>query len=161
MKSIVFATSIVTAALGCSALSEQRLESSGTLGDIRGEAPIEKDSTQAIISGPVVVKHLETDGKGTVALYLMKDRGIDEESCPTSITEGLTPVAVLEHRQRITDLLVPDGQRICAAVSNAPSANVMWHARSTCTWGMAAAGAQVAVVLVDRKGVAREPHRSP
>jgi hypothetical protein len=137
MKSINFIASLLPAVLGCSALSGQRVDSVGSLGaDIRGESPVRRDWAEAIVSGPALVKHLETEGRGTVVLYLVNDRGMNEGTCSASTTYGRTPVAVLGQRQRVTNLVVPGGTRICATVTDARRVNVVWHARSTNGWGI-------------------------
>jgi hypothetical protein len=148
MQPIKIFASVLPVVLGCSALSGQRLDSAGSLGaDIRGESPVRRDSAEAIVSGPALVKHLETEGRGTVVLYLVNDGGTDDRTCSASTTYGRTPIAVLWHRQRVTDLVVPGGKRICAAVTDARLVNVVWHARSTSGWGIAPNGATVASTI--------------
>jgi len=148
MKPINFIASILPAVLGCSALSGQRLDSVGSLGaDVRGESPLRRDWAEVIVSGPALVKHIETEGKGTVVLYLVNDHGLNDGTCPVSTSYGRAPVAVIGQRQRVTNLVVPGGTRICAAVTDARRVNVVWHARSTNGWGITPARATVASTI--------------
>ena len=45
--------------------------------------------------------------------------------------ENEAPVAVLERKSRLTDLVVPAGKRVCAVGSATHTMTVTWHARAT------------------------------
>jgi len=85
---------------------------------------------RALVSGPAVVKHLETLGDGTVTLYLTDDPGIADRACPGASAEDSTPIAVLKKQSQVTDLRIPDGKRICAAVDDAQRMGVTFHAQA-------------------------------
>jgi len=98
--------------------------------DARGTTRLNARRAKALVSGPAVVQHLETDGDGTVALYLADDAGIGDRACPSAATENVAPLAILGGRSRVTDVAVPEGKRICAAAVDAQPAGVSWHARA-------------------------------
>jgi hypothetical protein len=133
MNKLIFALSMVAAAAsGCSTMPKQGARYAGSLGgELRGAAPVHPRRARALVSGPVLVKHLETDGDGVVTLYLADDPGIGDRACPSAPAENAAPIAVLARDSRITDLAVPAGKRICAAVSDTHTMTVIWHARST------------------------------
>jgi hypothetical protein len=98
--------------------------------ELRGAAPVRAGRAKALVSGPALVRHLETDGAGVVTLYLSDDPGTGDRACPSARAENATPLAVLNGRSRLTDLLVPEGMRVCAAVSDAGAMRVSWHAQA-------------------------------
>jgi hypothetical protein len=122
---------MLATALGCSTLPRHEIRHVAAAGaDVRGDTPVRATRPKAIVSGPVVLKHLETDGRGLVSLYLADDPGIGDRGCPSAGAEGVAPLAVLARHSRITDLSVPEGKRVCAAVAGAHGANVAWHAQA-------------------------------
>jgi hypothetical protein len=133
MNKMIFALSMVAAAsVGCSTMPRQQARHAGNLGvESRGASSVHPRRARALVSGPVVVKHLETEGDGAVTLYLADDPGIADRACPSAPAEEAAPVAVLERESRVTDLVVPAGKRICAATSATHTLTVTWHARST------------------------------
>jgi hypothetical protein len=49
-------------------------------------------------------------------------------ACARALTgEGVAPIAVLGGQSRLTDIAVPAGKRIGAALANARSTTVAWH----------------------------------
>ena len=132
MNKMIFALSMVTAAVvGCSTVPRQEARHAGNLGvESRGASSVHPKRAKALVSGPVVVKHLETEGDGAVTLYLADDPGIGDRVCPSAPAENAAPLAVLERASRVTDLVVPAGKRICAAASATHTMTVTWHARS-------------------------------
>ena len=132
MTKLIFALSMVAAAAsGCSTMPKQGARYAGNLGvELRGAAPVHPRRARALVSGPVLVKHLETDGDGVVTLYLADDPGIADRACPGAPAEDAPAIAVLQRDSRVSDLVVPAGKRICAAVSDARTMTVTWHARS-------------------------------
>jgi hypothetical protein len=132
MRKLIFALSMVAAvSAGCANVSGGGARYAGNVGaEIRGAAPVHPRRAKALVSGPAVVKHLETEGDGAVTLYLADDPGIGDRNCPGAPAEGATPVAVLERESRLTDLVVPAGKRVCAAASATHTMMVTWHARS-------------------------------
>jgi hypothetical protein len=132
MNKMIFALSMVAAALtGCSAISKGPALHAGSLGrEMRGAAPIHPKRARALLSGPALVEHLDTEGDGAVTLYLTDDPGIGDRACPSAFAEDSPAVAVLQRQSRLTDINVPTGKRICASVSDAHTMTVSWHARS-------------------------------
>jgi hypothetical protein len=133
MSKMIFALSMVAAAaVGCSTMPRQEARHAGNLGvESRGASSVHPKRAKALVSGPVVVKHLETEGDGAVTLYLADDPGIADRVCPSGPAENAAPVAVLERTSRVTDLVVPAGKRICAAATATHTMTVTWHARAT------------------------------
>jgi hypothetical protein len=135
MKTIILATSMFVSAFGCSTLPRQEVHHVATLGaesspEMRGAGPVRAKRAKALLSGPAMIKHLETDGEGVVTLYLTDDPGIGDRACPSAAGEDASAVAVLGQRSRVTDLVVPEGKRICAVVTGGRSMNVTWHAEA-------------------------------
>jgi hypothetical protein len=135
MKTIVLATSMFVSVFGCSTLPRQQARHvvaarADSQAEMRGSAPVRAKRAKALLSGPALIKHLETDGEGVVTLYLMDDPGIGDRSCPSAAGEDASAIAVLERSSRLTDLAVPEGKRVCAAVTDAHSMNVTWHAEA-------------------------------
>jgi hypothetical protein len=132
MIKMVFALSMVAAAAaGCSTIPRQEARHAGKLGiESRGASSIHPRRARALVSGPVVVKHLETEGDGAVTLYLTDDPGIGDRACPSAPAEDEAPVALLERKSRLTDLVVPAGKRVCAVGSATHTMTVTWHARA-------------------------------
>jgi hypothetical protein len=116
--------------LGCSAMPKHELRHIDAA-EVRGTAAVHPGRARALVSGPAVVRHFEADGAGKVTLYLADDPGIRDRVCPSAAAENATPIAVLDGSSQLTDLVVPKGQRVCAAVSGARAAEVAWHARAT------------------------------
>jgi hypothetical protein len=132
MNKMIFALSMVAIAVaGCSTISRQEARHAGNLGvESRGAAPVHPRRARALVSGPAVVKHLETEGDGAVTLYLADDPGIGDRRCPSALAEETAPIAVLQRASRVTDLEVPAGKRICAAATETHTMTVSWHARA-------------------------------
>jgi putative ABC transport system permease protein len=84
---------------------------------------------KALVSGPALIRHLETEGGGAVAFYLADDPGIEDRVCPSAGAEGASAIAVLADRSRLTNLTVPAGKRMCATTED-PTMRVAWHART-------------------------------
>jgi hypothetical protein len=146
MKTIVLATSIF-ATMGCSTLPRHPVRNVTAAGaDIRGETAVRGRRPKAIVSGPVLVKHLDTEGSGVVIVYLMDDPGVGDRACPSADTEGVSALAVLQGRSQITDLRVPEGKRVCATVAEAPAATISWHAQAA----VVSAGGARELALVGR-----------
>ena len=129
MKTIVLAMSLFAGA--CSTLPRQETRHVGSTGaDLRGDLSVHARRAKALVSGPAVIQHLDTTGEGTLTLYLTDDPGIGDRGCTSAAAEQSTPVAILTQQSRITDLFVPGGKRVCAALEGARSKNVAWHARA-------------------------------
>src|SRR5438552_15269581 len=127
MKMIILALSMMTTAAACSTMPKPEMRhASAADTDLRGLAPVHARRARALVSGPALVKHLETDGQGAVTLYLTDDPGIGDRNCPCAAAESESPIAVLTRGSRVTDLVVPSGKRICASVK-AGSMNVALH----------------------------------
>jgi hypothetical protein len=131
MNKMIFALSMVVAAgAGCSTMPRQEAQHAGNLGvSMRGASSVHPKRARALVSGPVVVQHLETEGDGAVTLYLADDPGIADRVCPSAPAENAAPLAFLERQSRLTDLVVPAGQRICAAATATHTMTVTWRAR--------------------------------
>src|SRR5215471_14822779 len=96
MKTIVLATSILTSTIGCATLPRHEVRHVTAAGaDIRGETPVRARRPKAIVSGPVMIKHLDTEGGGVVTVYLTDDPGIGDHACPSADAEGVSALAVL------------------------------------------------------------------
>lgn len=132
MRKLAFALSMVVAvSAGCSNVSRGGVRYAGNVGaELRGAMPVHPRRAKALVSGPAVVRHLETGGDGAVTLYLADNPGIGDRNCPSALAEGATPVAVLQRAGRVTDLDVPAGKRICAAATETHTMTVSWHARA-------------------------------
>jgi hypothetical protein len=130
-KQIVLVVSMFVTSAACSALPRGEARHAGSAGaEIRGDATVRAARARALVSGPAVVKHLETVGEGTVTLYLTDDPGIADRACPRATAEDSAPVAVLKNQSQVTDLLIPSGKRVCAAVDDAQRMGVTFHARA-------------------------------
>ncbi|HVT06090.1 MAG TPA: hypothetical protein VHO67_01460 [Polyangia bacterium] len=131
MNKMICALSMVVAAVaGCSTMPRQEAQHAGNVGaQMRGASSVHPKRARALVSGPVVVQHLETEGDGAVTLYLADDPGIADRACPSAPAENAPPVAHLERQSRLTDLVVPAGMRICAAATATHTMTVTWHAR--------------------------------
>ena len=118
MKTIVLAISMLAGAAGCSTTLAKTQDAPCGFGRerSRGGAAVRSTQARALLSGPAIVKHLETAGEGTLTLYLTDDPGIRDRACPSVDAEQSTPVAILKSASRITELTVPSGKRVCAAV---------------------------------------------
>jgi hypothetical protein len=115
-KTITLAMSLILGGVGCSTLPRPEVTEAGLL-DVRGAA---------LASGPAVV-HISTDGDGTATLYLADDAGDGSTVCPSAAAENATPLRVLVGDSHVSDLPVPGGKRICAAVDS-PSISMTWLA---------------------------------
>jgi hypothetical protein len=133
MNKMIFALSMVAAVgVGCSTMPRQGARHAGNLGvESRGASSVHPKRAKALVSGPVVVQHLETEGDGAVTLYLADDSGIGDRACPSAPAENEAPIAFLERESRLTDLVVPAGKRVCAVGSATHTMTVTWHARTT------------------------------
>ena len=133
MNKMIFALSMVAAVgVGCSTMPRQEARHAGNLGvESRGTSSVHPRRARALVSGPVVVKHLESEGDGALTLYLADDPGITDRACPSAPAENEAPVAFLERESRLTDLVVPAGKRVCAVASATHTMTVSWHARTT------------------------------
>lgn len=130
MKSIIFTATALASFLGCSTVPRHEVRHAGTAGaDLRGETPVHAARPKALISGPAILKHVETSGDGTITLYLVDDPGIADRRCPSAGAEQVEPLAVLARSSRITDVAVPPGKRVCATVAEARAMSVSWHAQ--------------------------------
>jgi len=116
LKTITLATSIFLAGVGCSTTPLPGVIQPGAL-EVRGAA---------LASGPAVV-HISTGGNGSATLYLADDAGDGSTVCPSAATENATPLRVLVGDSHVSDLPVPGGKRICAAVDS-PSISMTWLA---------------------------------
>jgi hypothetical protein len=116
LKTIGFATSLLLTGVGCSTLPRPEVTQPGAL-DVRGAA---------LASGPAIV-HISTGGDGTATLYLADDAGDDSTVCPSATAEHATPFRVLDGESHVSDLPVPSGKRICAAVDS-PALSMTWLA---------------------------------
>ena len=96
--------------------------------DVRGLARVHLRQGRVLVSGPAIVRHLETEGAGMMMLYLTDDPGIGDRGCPGAAAEASPLVAALRGQSRIADLRVPAGKRICASVEDGKSMRVAWHA---------------------------------
>lgn len=131
MKITMLMLSMLTAATtaACSTMPRQRVEHVAKADtELRGAAPVHPQRPRALVSGPAIVRHIETDGRGIVALYLMDDPGIADGKCPQGAAEGAAPVALLHGGSRVADLQVPDGKRLCASITSGGTMRVAWHA---------------------------------
>ena len=126
-KQIALVLSVFATSAACSTLPRGESRHVGSVGaEIRGDATVRATRARALLSGPAVVRHLETAGDGTVTLYLTDDPGIADRACPRASAENSAPVAVLTKQSQVTDLLIPSGKRVCAAVD--------WAVRSWSRW---------------------------
>ena len=114
MKTIALAFSLL-ATVGCSTLPH------GTISRVdrdqserHGTTAVHAGRAKALVSGPALIRHLETEGGGAVALYLADDPGIADRACPSAGAEGASAVAVLADQSRLTNLTVPAGSE-CAS----------------------------------------------
>jgi hypothetical protein len=114
--------------------------------DVRGLARVHLRQGRVLVSGPAIVRHLETEGDGVMMLYLTDDPGIGDRGCPGAAAEASPLVAALRGQSRIADLRVPAGKRICASVEDGKSMRVAWHASPT----GAEAGNRYEVALLPR-----------
>ena len=129
MKTIALAFSLLAAA-GCSTLPHGTISRVGPNESERhGTTSVRAGRAKALVSGPALIRHLETEGGGPVALYLTDDPGIGDRACPSAGVEGVSPVAILADQSRLTNLTVPAGKRMCAG-TEAPSIRVAWHAHA-------------------------------
>lgn len=115
-KTIGLATSLLLTAVGCSTLPRPEVTQPGAL-DIRGAA---------LASGPAIV-HISTGGDGSATLYLVDDAGDGSTVCPSATAEHATPLRVLDGESHVSDIPVPSGKRICAAVDS-PAESMTWLA---------------------------------
>jgi hypothetical protein len=131
MKTVAIALSLLSA-VGCSTLAGQTevRHASHRARETRGAAPVSPDAAYALASGPAVIQHLNTDGQGQLTLYLTDDPGTGYRGCPGASAEDATPVAVLGGHDLITDLGIPAGKRMCAAVNEDGPMHVAWHAQA-------------------------------
>jgi hypothetical protein len=116
IKTIGLATSLLLIGVGCSTLPRPEVTQPGAL-DVRGAA---------LASGPAIV-HITTGGDGTATLYLADDAGDSSTVCPSAMAEHATPIRVLDGESHVSDLPVPSGKRICAAVDS-PTMSMTWLA---------------------------------
>jgi hypothetical protein len=133
MKTIALASSLFALTLGCSALPRQEPRRptatvASTHAEMRGVASDRARRAKALLAGPALLKHLETEGDGVVTLYLADDPGIRDRACPSAASEDASPIAILGPQSRITDLAIPEGKRVCAFVTSARSMSLTWHA---------------------------------
>src|SRR5947207_795726 len=56
--------------------------------DVRGLARVHLRQGRVLVSGPAIVRHLETEGAGMMMLYLTDDPGIGDRGCPGSAAEA-------------------------------------------------------------------------
>jgi hypothetical protein len=116
LKTIGLATSLLLTGFGCSTLPRPEVTQPGAL-DVRGAA---------LASGPAIV-HISTGGEGTATLYLVDDAGDASSVCPSATAEHATPIRVLDGESHVSDIPVPGGKRICAAVDS-PTMSMTWLA---------------------------------
>jgi hypothetical protein len=116
LKTIGLATSLLLAGVGCSTLPRPEVAQPGAL-DVRGAA---------LASGPAIV-HISTGGDGSATLYLADDGGDGSAVCPSATAEHATPLRVLDGESHVSDIPVPSGKRICAAVDS-PALSMTWLA---------------------------------
>jgi hypothetical protein len=115
-KTIGLATSLLLTGVGCSTLPRPEVTQPGAL-DVRGAA---------LASGPAIV-HISTGGDGSATLYLADDAGDGSTVCPSATAEHATPIRVLDGESHVSDIPVPSGKRICAAVDS-PAMSMTWLA---------------------------------
>jgi hypothetical protein len=116
LKTIGLATSLLLTGFGCSTLPRPELTQPGAL-DVRGAA---------LASGPAIV-HISTGGEGAATLYLVDDAGDASSVCPSATAEQATPIRVLDGETHVSDLPVPRGKTICAAIDS-PAMSMTWLA---------------------------------
>jgi hypothetical protein len=130
MKTIALAFSLFAATAGCSTLPHA---TSATVARNRAErhgaTPVYVGVAKTLVRGPALIRHLEIEGDGPLALYLADDPGVADRVCSSASAEGAAAIAVLAANSRLTNLTVPDGKRICATTEGAPT-RVAWHART-------------------------------
>jgi hypothetical protein len=129
---MLLAMAMIVAAAGCSTLTPTReTRHIGHTGvDLHGATPLHLRRARALVSGPALVQRLETDGDGSVALYLADDPGIRDRGCPSAAAENVAPLAVLGQQSRLADVVVPRGKRICAATVDQHPATITWQAHA-------------------------------
>jgi hypothetical protein len=115
-KTIGLATSLLLTGVGCSTLPRPEVTQPGAL-EVRGAA---------LASGPAIV-HISTGGDGSATLYLADDAGDGSTVCPSATAEHATPLRVLDGESHVSDVPVPGGKRICAAVDS-PALSMTWLA---------------------------------
>ena len=129
MKTIALAFALLATA-GCSTLPRPTAgHVAKNQSELHGSAAVRAGRARALVSGPALIRHLEIDGDGAVALYLTDDPGIGDRACPSAGAEGASPFALLASDSRVTDVTVPAGKRVCAATERS-SSRVAWHAHS-------------------------------
>jgi len=131
MKTIALAFSLLaTVAAGCSTLPHGTVSRAGRNQTERhGTTAVHSGRAKALVSGPALIRHLEIDGDGGVALYLADDPGIADRACPSARAEKAPAIALLGDQSRLTNLTVPAGKRVCAT-TEAAAVNVVWHAHT-------------------------------
>jgi len=129
MKIIALAFALLAAA-GCSTLPRPTAGLvARSSSELHGSAPVRAGRAKALVRGPALIRHLEIEGDGAVALYLADDPGIGDRSCPSAGAEGASPFALLGRESRLTNVTVPGGKRVCAA-TEASLLRVAWHAQT-------------------------------
>lgn len=129
MKTIALAFSLL-ATVGCSTLPHGTISRIGRdTSERHGTTAVHAGRAKALVSGPALIRHLETEGGGAVALYLADDPGIADRACPSAGAEEASAIAVLADQSRLTNLTVPAGKRMCATTED-PTMRVAWHART-------------------------------
>ena len=132
MKMFIFAVSMMVSVVACSTMPKPTaLRASASETDVRGTAAVHAHRARALVSGPAVVKHLETEGRGVVTLYLEDDPGVGDRRCVSAEAEGESPIAVLVRARQVTDVAVPACKRICASITATEFMTLAWHARKT------------------------------
>jgi hypothetical protein len=129
-KTIGLATSLLLTGVGCSTLPRPEVTQPGAL-DVRGAA---------LASGPAIV-HISTGGDGSATLYLADDAGDSSTVCPSATAEHATPIRVLDGESHVSDIPVPSGKRICAAVDS-PALSMTWLAEQYTSGDRDASGAR-------------------
>ena len=129
MKTIALAFSLF-ATVGCSTLPHGTISRAGRdQSERHGTTAVHAGQAKALVSGPALIRHLETEGDGAVGFYLADDPGIADRVCPSASAEGASAIAILADQSRLTNLTVPAGKRVCATTYDS-TMRVAWHART-------------------------------
>ena len=84
MKTIALAVSLL-ATVGCSTLPHGTISRAGRdQSERHGTTAVHAGRAKALVSGPALIRHLETEGDGAVGLYLADDPGIADRACPSA-----------------------------------------------------------------------------
>ena len=141
MKSILFVASVLV--FGCSSLPR-----SGT-GPVTINTVRPEQRPGALASGPAFL-HLNTEGHGTLTVYLADDSGVAGDSCPSALADHATTLVVLNDEAHVSDIPVPGGKRACAVFDPSSEMSLNWLAEDYRKSAPAEGGRVEAMMLAKR-----------